>query len=134
MPKRGAQLTEVQTARRPTARQADPIDRKIGAKVSQRRKQLGITMARLAAAAGIAINQMYKYEHGMNRIAPARISRIAEVLDVPIHWFFEHETEAQPLQQQAQQLLVAFRAISDLGDREKVLRLAERLAKRKSGA
>jgi transcriptional regulator with XRE-family HTH domain len=42
----------------------------------------------LARALGLTFQQIQKYEGGANRISASRLSQIAEVLDVPIAYFF----------------------------------------------
>lgn len=58
----------------------DPVDIAIGARIRTRREALRITQAQLAAGAGVTFQQVQKYERGVNRIASARLLRIAAVL------------------------------------------------------
>nr|WP_314437573.1 helix-turn-helix domain-containing protein [uncultured Brevundimonas sp.] len=59
---------------------ADPTDIAIGARIRARREALRITQAQLAAGAGVTFQQVQKYERGVNRIASARLLRIAALL------------------------------------------------------
>jgi hypothetical protein len=61
----------------------------VGARLRWRRKQQGMTYRRLAEAAGICLQQIRKYEYAVNRISPARLYHLAQLLDVPVSYFFE---------------------------------------------
>jgi transcriptional regulator with XRE-family HTH domain len=61
----------------------------IGAKVRLRRKELGLSQQKLAAALGVTFQQIQKYEKGTNRIGAGRLMEIAGRLSVPITYFFE---------------------------------------------
>ena len=61
----------------------------IGARVRLRRKDLGLSQQKLAAALGITFQQIQKYEKGTNRIGAGRLMEIAGSLGVPITYFFE---------------------------------------------
>ena len=66
----------------------DGIDARVGRKIRGRRKQLGISQPRLAASIGVSYQQLQKYEHGVNQVAPSRLAAIAAALDVPPGYFF----------------------------------------------
>jgi transcriptional regulator with XRE-family HTH domain len=51
--------------------------------------ELGITRQDLASLMGISVNQMQKYEKGLNRISSVRLFALAECFKVPINYFFE---------------------------------------------
>jgi transcriptional regulator with XRE-family HTH domain len=73
-----------------------PVDIHIGLRLRQRRTALGISQPKLAAALGIAYQQLSKYEQAVNRISASRLYELGQVLDVPVTFFFEGiaETEA----------------------------------------
>jgi transcriptional regulator with XRE-family HTH domain len=74
------------------AKDPNEIDRLVGSRVRQRRMQLGMSQEGLAAALGITVPQVQKYEKGINRIGASRLHKIAGLLGVPISTFFEaHE-------------------------------------------
>ena len=52
-----------------------PLDIALGARVRQRRKELGLSQDVLGRAVGVTFQQMQKYEHGTNSIS---FSRLAE--------------------------------------------------------
>jgi len=66
-----------------------PVDIHVGMRVRERRTELGISQPELAAALGIAYQQLYKYEQAKNRISASRLYELSEVLDVPVTFFFE---------------------------------------------
>jgi transcriptional regulator with XRE-family HTH domain len=68
---------------------AHPIDRHVGARVRMRRTIVSMSQGKLADKLGITFQQVQKYEKGTNRIGAGRLQRIAEVLDVPVSFFFE---------------------------------------------
>lgn len=49
----------------------------------------GTTQQQLAERVGIKFQQIQKYETGMNRVSASRLWDIANVLDVPVSFFFE---------------------------------------------
>jgi transcriptional regulator with XRE-family HTH domain len=70
-------------------RGADPIDLYVGAQARARRILLGLSQEKLAEGLGITFQQVQKYERGSNRISASRLYNMAELLDVPITYFFE---------------------------------------------
>src|SRR3954471_15330987 len=58
--------------------------------------QLGMSQEQLAAALGITVPQVQKYEKGVNRIGASRLHKIAGLLGVPIGTLFEAHAGAQP--------------------------------------
>lgn len=66
-----------------------PVDIHVGKRVRHRRWMVGMTQQQLGERVGIKFQQIQKYETGMNRISASRLWDIAEVLGVPISFFFE---------------------------------------------
>jgi transcriptional regulator with XRE-family HTH domain len=62
-------------------------DRRIGARLRERRLELGWTLKALATALGITYQQIHKYEAGINRMSVAMLCECAEVLGTPIAYF-----------------------------------------------
>ena len=75
-------------SRRSTGRTQD-IDRHVGARVRERRIMLGQTQQQLADLIGVTYQQAHKYERGINRVSAGRLYEIAQVLSVPIGYFFD---------------------------------------------
>jgi transcriptional regulator with XRE-family HTH domain len=69
----------------------DPTDIHVGKRVRMRRLMLKMSQTDLAKTAGITFQQIQKYEKGTNRISSSRLQQFANVLDVPISYFFEDQ-------------------------------------------
>ena len=74
---------------RKRARSTGAIDDYVGARVRERRIMLGLTQQQLAEMIGVTYQQAHKYERGINRVSAGRLYEIAQVLSVPIGYFFE---------------------------------------------
>lgn len=66
-----------------------PIDIHVGARLRLRRTLLGLSQEKLGEAVGITFQQLQKYERGANRISASRLYHLAQVLQVPVGFFFE---------------------------------------------
>src|SRR5690349_18849699 len=66
----------------------DPVDVHVGSRIRIRRLLVGMNQETLAKALGLTFQQVQKYEGGANRVSASRLSQIAEVLGVPIAYFF----------------------------------------------
>ncbi|HEY1259998.1 MAG TPA: helix-turn-helix transcriptional regulator, partial [Stellaceae bacterium] len=75
-------------ARRSASRTQD-IDRHVGARVRERRIMLGLTQQQLADLIGVTYQQAHKYERAINRVSAGRLFEIAQVLSVPVSYFFD---------------------------------------------
>lgn len=73
----------------PAPLRAGVVDRHVGARIRERRLLLGMSQQQLAEAIGVTYQQAHKYERGLNRISAGRLYGIAEVLGVPVSWFFD---------------------------------------------
>jgi transcriptional regulator with XRE-family HTH domain len=69
--------------------QAHTVDLLIGTRIRERRVMRGFTQQQLGSMTGVTLQQIYKYERGLNRISVGRLYVIAAALDVPLSWFFE---------------------------------------------
>src|SRR5690348_3032013 len=67
----------------------DLIDIHLGRRLRRRRRILGLTQQQLADACGVRFQQIQKYECAANRMSAARLWRLAEVLEVPVSYFYE---------------------------------------------
>jgi transcriptional regulator with XRE-family HTH domain len=66
-----------------------PVDAHVGKRIRHRRWMVGMTQQQLADQVGIKFQQIQKYETGMNRVSASRLYDIANVMDVPVAFFFE---------------------------------------------
>ncbi len=69
------------------------IDAHVGRRVRLRRTLLGMNQTALGQAVGLTFQQIQKYERGANRIGSGRLFQFAEVLDVPVPFFFDSMPE-----------------------------------------
>ena len=67
----------------------DEIDMHLGRRLRRRRRLLGLTQQELAIACGVRFQQIQKYECAANRMSAARLWQLAEVLEVPVSYFYE---------------------------------------------
>jgi transcriptional regulator with XRE-family HTH domain len=67
----------------------DLIDIHLGRRLRRRRRILGLTQQQLAGACGVRFQQIQKYECAANRMSAARLWQLAEVLEVPVSYFYE---------------------------------------------
>ena len=70
------------------------IDKKIGKKIRQMRKALGLSQIALAERIGISFQQIQKYEKGASKISVMRLQQISEALDININTFLEAKESA----------------------------------------
>src|SRR4051794_37336580 len=104
MPRSGA----VEARARPGRRDAQDMERHVGARLRERRLALGLTQQQLAELIGITYQQAHKYEKGLNRIAAGRLHALARALGVEPGYFFEGLGEpARPTAQQRRLLELA---------------------------
>src|ERR1700752_4276824 len=65
-----------------------PVDVHVGARIRTRRLLIGMNQEALARALGLTFQQVQKYEGGANRISASRLAELADILGVPIGYFF----------------------------------------------
>src|ERR1051326_1719635 len=70
-------------------KKADAFDRQVGVRVRMRRLMLDMSQQALAAGLGVSFQQVQKCEKGDNRMGASRLRRLAEILQVPVTFFFE---------------------------------------------
>jgi transcriptional regulator with XRE-family HTH domain len=81
--------TEVEVEERGGSRRANPIDVHVGGRVRLRRMLLGMSQEKLGEHLGLTFQQIQKYEKGINRIGASRLFDLAQVLSVPVQFFYE---------------------------------------------
>ena len=67
----------------------NPTDKHVGSRVRMRRMMLSMSQEKLGDALGLTFQQVQKYEKGTNRIGASRLQQIAQILQVPVSFFFE---------------------------------------------
>ncbi|AWI90338.1 transcriptional regulator [Methylobacterium sp. DM1] len=120
-------------------KRATEQDRIVGLRIQTLRKAKGMSQGELGKAVGVSFQQIQKYENSTNRVGAGRLSKIAEVLRVPVSNFFDgadcdaglEETELFILLsiQGAIDLLRAFNALEDDQKRREVVTLMDRVAR-----
>ncbi|WP_375675892.1 helix-turn-helix domain-containing protein [Bartonella sp. CL42QHWL] len=60
----------------------------IGRKIRFKRTMLGMSQKKLGSQLGVTFQQIQKYEKGSNRIGAGRLQEIADILNVPIAFFY----------------------------------------------
>src|SRR4029077_15265470 len=81
------------------SRRPNPIDVHVGSRVRFRRMLLGMSQEKLGERLGLTFQQVQKYEKGINRIGASRLFDLAQVLGVPVQFFYEEAPtgELQPV-------------------------------------
>jgi transcriptional regulator with XRE-family HTH domain len=102
------------------------IDRQVGARIRERRNMLGLLI-------GVTLQQTYKYEKAIDRIAAGRLHQIAQALGVEVGYFFKGigiERGFRPSPQQGRLLELArdFIALPSRQHQEALCILARALA------
>jgi transcriptional regulator with XRE-family HTH domain len=101
----------------------------IGKTIRRRRCELRLTQEELAEQIGVTCQQLQRYEYGENTLNVAALQTIAQVLQVPVAWFFnerdsESEAWSAPVMTPAEQQLVEqFRRIGSGEMRSLVLNI-----------
>jgi transcriptional regulator with XRE-family HTH domain len=121
-------------------RKRDPRDADIGKRVRTLRLQRGMSQTELGDLLDVTFQQVQKYENGANRMSAGRLQRVAEVLDVPITFFYsnlesnrgEHSSPKIDFDSfqssDAIRLVRAYSRIKQRGVRLELLRLTEAIA------
>src|SRR5262245_15842143 len=80
------------------SRRANPIDIHVGGRVRFRRMLLGMSQEKLGEKLGLTFQQVQKYDKGINRIGASRLFDLAQVLGVPVQFFYEEVPVAEARQ------------------------------------
>jgi transcriptional regulator with XRE-family HTH domain len=116
-----------------TTNRTQDIDRHVGARIRERRIMLGLTQQQLADLIGVTYQQAHKYERGINRVSAGRLFEIAQVLRVPVSYFFdgieaEASRSASPRERMCLELARNFSQIENEKHQEALSQLARALA------
>jgi len=66
-----------------------PVNLHIGRRLRLRRLLAGLTQLQLGQAVGVRFQQIQKYECGTNKLSAARLSQIAQALNVSVSFFYD---------------------------------------------
>ncbi|WP_322096911.1 helix-turn-helix domain-containing protein [Paramagnetospirillum kuznetsovii] len=115
----------------------------MGERTRLRRLELGMNQTELGRAVGLTLQQIQKYERGINRVSSSRLFDLSRALHVSVSYFFEGlensrsaqldelvsgEVEDPSLRYETRELVRAYYGISDPILRSKVWDLAMALA------
>lgn len=132
----------------------DPVDIHVGARLKLRRNLLGMSQEQMGKALGLTFQQIQKYERAANRMGASRLHQIAQLLNVPVAWFFDDmpaTLQPQPgfsdnkqaaledaphaaldsaimQQRETYDLIRAYYCITDIKQRRKILELIKSMA------
>lgn len=125
-------------------KKANPVDAHVGYRVRLRRMLIGMSQERLGELLGLTFQQVQKYERGINRIGAGRLFEVAEILGVPISFFYEGVNGINPSggsggeqgspvmdflsSNEGIQLSTAFMGIKDVKVRRRILDLVRSIA------
>ena len=76
-------------------RRPNPVDVHVGNRVRLQRMLIGISQEKLGERLGLTFQQVQKYEKGINRIGASRLYDLAQVLGVPVQFFYEEAPIAE---------------------------------------
>lgn len=112
---------------------ATGTDRHVGTRIRERRIMLGLSQQQMADLIGVTYQQAHKYERGINRISAGRLYEIAQVLGVPVSYFFEglesqRSTELTARQRMCLELARNFSSIQNEKHQEALSQMARALA------
>lgn len=107
---------------------------------------IGLSQERMGEMLGLTFQQVQKYEKGVNRIGAGRLYQIADILSVPVSYFYEgfvgdgatgraanDDTATKPVMEflssgEGLQLTLAFMRIKDGKVRKRVIDLIKSLS------
>ena len=126
-----------------SVKRPDPVDVEVGHRIRIERLSRGLSQTALANQLGVTFQQVQKYEKGVNRVGAGRLTKIAEVLGVPVGTFFSGKEvlaseqgregdESSPLKlltvSGAFRLLRAYADIEDTNLRRSIVDLVEQIS------
>ena len=79
----GMKMERKSRTKAPDARDVD-----VGRRIRAQRLVCRMSQTELANNLGVTFQQVQKYEKGVNRVGAGRLARIADVLNVPVSFFF----------------------------------------------
>jgi transcriptional regulator with XRE-family HTH domain len=75
--------------------QPNPIDTHVGERIRLRRLRLGMTQTELGRAIGLTLQQVQKYERGINRVSSSRLFDLSGALQVTVGYFFDEISDGE---------------------------------------
>ena len=84
-----AKAGEEKMVNKDNKKKPNPTDTHVGSRIRLRRNMLAMSQEKLGESLGITFQQIQKYEKGTNRVGASRLQAIANILGVPVAFFFE---------------------------------------------
>lgn len=115
-------------------RVCEDIDKWVGRRIGELRREAGLSQSSLAASLGLSFQQIQKYEAGLNRVSAARLYQLSQLFDCAVSEFFPRQAPSTACpssslnDRQKAALLVAFPRIGDANLRRSVVDIVEALA------
>lgn len=78
------------------------IEKHIGKKIQEQRQFLKLTQHDVASSLGVTGQQIHKYEKGADRISASRLFELAQILAVPLDFFYGGLEGALPFHKDAE--------------------------------
>ncbi len=118
-----------------TKHRVTPDDQRVAKLVQFYRSMRGLSYRELADYLGVSIQQLQKYENGINRISTGMLQKIVHKLEIPIEQIFKADDdyvvkfEQTPVFKTAVSLSKSFFEIKDEGVRQSIIELVKSLAR-----
>ena len=116
-------------------KRSSSLDREIGRRIRVRRLEVAMSQTSLGNALDLSFQQIQKYEKGSNRVSSGRLQQIAQILDVPVTFFFGDlrgsggsEVSTLLASAYALRMLKAFSRIHDRRVQKRTVELVEAIA------
>jgi transcriptional regulator with XRE-family HTH domain len=82
-------ISDDEAATESKPKRANPVDVHVGNRMRLRRMLIGMSQERLGELMGLTFQQIQKYEKGVNRVGASRLYTLANVLSVPVQFFYD---------------------------------------------
>jgi transcriptional regulator with XRE-family HTH domain len=120
-----------------TCEEPDPLDLAIGERIRARRMDLSLTQRAFAAALGVSVQQVQKYESGRNRVAASTLVRAAARLQTTVADLVGESagkpimplSGLPPVSAEARQLLAAYAGTRKVNLRREMLETVQAAAR-----
>lgn len=97
------------------------IEEKIGKKLREIRIMRGLSQSKLGEMlqAKVTLQQIQKYEKGLNRVSASRLFEIARLLHVSVYYFFEEEEDLPETSIPRKSLISLIKSLESMSPDEK---------------
>lgn len=73
--------------------QTEAIDKKVGHNLKRFRQEIGVSQREVAYVIGVSVQQIQKYENGINRLSSGKLYKIANMFKIKMSSFFADQTD-----------------------------------------